>query len=353
MKFGIMFFSSQPYDGNKNKYHVVIEAAQFADTHDFCCVWIPERHFDSFGGIFPNPSVMSSALAMITQRIQLRAGSLVSPLHDVLRIAEEWAVVDNLSNGRAAISFGSGWNVNDFVFYPDRYNDRRDLMFQQIDTVQRLWQGESCLRPNTFGKEVELSVYPKPVQKDLPIWVTSSGNPATFTQAGSIGANLLTHMIGQDIKALAKNIRFYRASLMENGFEAADRKVSLMLHTFIGKDRDAVKNKVQAPFKEYLRSAVRLENKAAKGGGAISGGHQVPYEETSGTTMEELLNITFEKYYTNAALLGTVETCKPLVQQLEGIGVDEIACLVDFGVDDDEVLAHLEYLNDLRMACAD
>jgi len=352
MKFGIMFFSSQAYDNNKNTYHVVIEATKFADAHNFCCVWTPERHFDAFGGIFPNPSVMSSALAMITEKIQLRAGSLVSPLHDVIRITEEWAVVDNLSNGRVAISFGSGWNVNDFIFYPDRYNDRRALMFQQIDAIQGLWQGKSSLRKNTFDKEVELPVYPRPVQKTLPVWVTSSGNTATFTQAGSIGANELTHMIGQDIKALAKNIRFYRASLKENGFEAEKGIVSLMLHTFIGKDPEIVKNKVKAPFKEYLRSAVLLENKAAKGGGAISGGHQVSYEEMSETTMEELLDITFERYYTSAALLGTVETCKPLVQQLKGIGVDEIACLIDFGPDQEDVLEHLKYLDDLRASFA-
>jgi natural product biosynthesis luciferase-like monooxygenase protein len=190
------------------------------------------------------------------------------------------------------------------------------------------------------------------VQKTLPVWVTSSGNTATFTQAGSIGANVLTHMIGQDIKALAKNIRFYRASLKENGFEAEKGIVSLMLHTFIGKDPEIVKNKVKAPFKEYLRSAVLLENKAAKGGGAISGGHQVSYEEMSETTMEELLDITFERYYTSAALLGTVETCKPLVQQLKGIGVDEIACLIDFGPGEEDVLEHLKYLDDLRAAFA-
>lgn len=352
MKFGIMFFSSQPHDTHLSKYHLVIEATKFADTHDFCSVWTPERHFDAFGGIFPNPSVLSAALAMITHKVQIRAGSLVSPLHDVVRIAEDWAVVDNLSQGRAAISFGSGWNVNDFIFYPDRYPERRALMFQQIETIQGLWQGMSCRRINTFGKEVELSLYPQPIQKALPVWVTSSGNSATFTQAGSIGANLLTHMIGQDIKTLARNIRFYRASLRENGFAAEQGIVSLMLHTFLGEQQQAVKDKVQAPFKEYLRSAVLLENRAAAGGGAISGGHQVSYEEMSPETMEELLDITFEKYYTHASLLGTVETCQPLVQQLQAIGVDEIACLIDFGPGPEDVLAGLPYLDTLRATCS-
>jgi len=130
MEFGLMFFFSADQNLDGNKYKLLIEAAKFADEHEFCCVWTPERHFHKFGGLFPNPAVTNAALAMVTNRLQLRAGSLVSPLHDVVRIAEEWAVVDNLSDGRAAISFGSGWNINDFVFFPGRYAERSEELFR-------------------------------------------------------------------------------------------------------------------------------------------------------------------------------------------------------------------------------
>ena len=108
MDFGIMFFSSADQQSDRGKYQLLIEAAKFADQNGFCCVWTPERHFHQFGGLFPNPALITAALAVATQNIQLRAGSLISPLHDTLRLAEEWSVVDNLSDGRVAISFGSG-----------------------------------------------------------------------------------------------------------------------------------------------------------------------------------------------------------------------------------------------------
>src|SRR5438045_2411537 len=127
MEFGVMFFSSQP-ERREEKYKLVLEAARRADAAGFAAVWTPERHFHEFGGIFPNPAVTSAALAMITRHVQLRAGSLVSPLHDVVRIAEEWSVVDNLSGGRAAVSYGSGWNADDFVFHPERYETRQAHM---------------------------------------------------------------------------------------------------------------------------------------------------------------------------------------------------------------------------------
>src|SRR5207249_12330020 len=66
-------------------------------------------------------SVTSAAIAMVTKTIQIRSGSVVAPLHTPIRIAEEWSVVDNLSNGRVAISFASGWMPEDFVIEPDNY----------------------------------------------------------------------------------------------------------------------------------------------------------------------------------------------------------------------------------------
>ena len=245
MDFGIMFFASAAGRAGGGCYRLLLEAARFADAHGFISVWTPERHFHEFGGLFPNPSVTSAALATITERVELRAGSLISPLHHPVRIAEEWAVVDNLSGGRAAIAFGSGWNVADFVFHPDRYERRREIMFEQIDAVRRLWRGAPVVLKNTYGRDVEVVIQPPPVRSELPVWVTSSGNVETFVEAGRIGAHVLTHLIGQDIEALQTKIVSYRDALEASGFDRGAGRVSLMLHTFLGDDADAVKQQVR------------------------------------------------------------------------------------------------------------
>jgi natural product biosynthesis luciferase-like monooxygenase protein len=349
MKFGVMFFSA---DCNVATPHrLLLEVARFADRHGFTCIWTPERHFNQFGGLFPNPSVLSAALAMITDRLQLRSGSLIAPLHDAIRITEEWALVDQLSAGRAAISFGSGWNVNDFVFFPERYARRREIMYEQIDIIRALWRGEPMRRQNTFGKDVEILLYPKPVQKDLPIWITSSGNIDTFRAAGERDANVLTHMITQDIYVLKDKISAYRRARIEQGFDPLTGIVSLMLHTFLGEAVEQVKEIVYHPFREYLRSAITLEQLAAQGGGVISGGLQHKGEALPPEKVEELLDIVFARYFENAALMGTVSSTARFVQKLEVIGVDEIACLVDFGVAPEQVMASLEHLVTLKERC--
>lgn len=350
MQFGLMFFSSGAAEGQP-AYELLLSAARFADSHDFCCVWTPERHFHAFGGIFPNPAVTSAALAVTTDHIQLRAGSLVSPLHDPIRITEEWSAVDNLSAGRAAISFGSGWNIDDFVFFPDRYERRREIMIEQIETVRRLWRGQSVTVKNSAGRDVSLGVFPRPVQEELPIWLTSSGNPETFAQAGALGTNLLTHLIGQDLEGLAEKIGRYRAELAAHGHDPAAFRVSLMLHTFLSDDAASAVERVKEPFKHYLRSAISLEQMAAEAGGAISGGHRIDPEDIPEPVLAELLELTFERYQRTASLIGTPKSCRKLLDRCAAIGVDEIACLVDFVDDPGTILEGLEHLDKLRRSC--
>lgn len=349
MAFGLMFFASvDQQTPATNKYRLLLDAARFADEHGFSCIWTPERHFHGFGGLFPNPAVVSAALATITRRLQLRAGSVISPLHNTLRIAEEWAVVDNLSDGRAAVSFGAGWNIDDFLFFPERFAQRHDVMFEQIEQVRQLWRGEAVTMLNSFGKSVDVRIYPQPIQPELPIWITSSSSTQNFISAGALGANVLTHLIGQDLPTLAEKIQLYRDARARHNYDPQQGTISVMLHTFLGADVEAVKATVRAPFRDYLRSAISLEEKAAIGGGTISGGHKIDPHHIPADMMEDLLDLTFERYFHEAALMGTPASCNQFVQRLRAIGVDEIACLLDFGIEAAAVMRSLEYLDALR-----
>lgn len=346
-----MFFAGTDRSGVTDRYALLREAARFADAHEFCAVWTPERHFHAFGGLFPNPSVLGAALASLTTRLQIRAGSVIAPLHDPIRIAEEWAVVDNLSGGRVAISFGSGWNADDFVFHPERYAVRQDTMYREIETVTALWRGESVTRENGAGKSIDVRIHPRPVQPALPVWVTTSGHVDTFTSAGRIGANLLTHLIAQTLDVLAEKIRRYREARASHGHDPAAGRVAVMMHTFIGDDLAEVERIVKEPMCAYLRSAVGLETRAAAAGGAISGGHRVEPHEMADSAMHDLMEVTFQRYFHTASLLGTVETGRAMIDRLEECGVDEVACLIDFGPADDLVLTSLHGLDRLRAAC--
>ncbi len=127
LQFSLYFFGNYPAAYDPDKYQLILEGARFADQHDFTAVWLPERHFHALGGFSPNPSLLAAALARDTERIALRGGSVVLPLHHPVRVAEEWSMVDNLSKGRVGMSIASGWHPNDFVFAPERFERRREI----------------------------------------------------------------------------------------------------------------------------------------------------------------------------------------------------------------------------------
>ena len=239
LDFGFFYWnvakSENDYDAEK--YRLLLESARFADTHGFNSVWTPERHFEAFGGLFPNPSVTCAALATITKNVQLRAGSCVVPLHSPIRVAEEWAVVDNLSNGRVGMSVASGWAPPDFAIRPESFANAKQVMFESTEIIKRLWRGETVSFPGPKG-EVKVRTLPRPIQKELPIWVTTAGNIDTYIQAGKSGANVLTHLLGQTIEEVAEKIVAYRKARSEAG-HAGRGTVTVMLHTLVGPDPEA------------------------------------------------------------------------------------------------------------------
>src|SRR5580765_5740130 len=84
--FSLLFFASQQAGFSRGKFDLFRESSRFADDCGFEAVWVPERHFHAFGGIFPNPSLPGVVLAEMTSRIRIRAGSVVMPLHHPIRV---------------------------------------------------------------------------------------------------------------------------------------------------------------------------------------------------------------------------------------------------------------------------
>ncbi|HYP25135.1 MAG TPA: MupA/Atu3671 family FMN-dependent luciferase-like monooxygenase [Blastocatellia bacterium] len=343
MQFSLFYFSSNDSGSPEEKYRLLIEGVKFADQHGFEAVWTPERHFHEFGGLYPNPSVTSAALATITERIKIRAGSVVLPLHNPIRVAEEWALVDNLSRGRVAIAFASGWHSDDFAFMPENYDSRKEVMFDGINVVKKLWRGEPLTVRSGSNKEIDVKIFPKPVQAELPVWITAAGSPDTFARAGEIGANVLTHLLGQSLEEVAERIKLYRQSLSDHGHDPEAGRVTLMLHTFLGGDRDVVREKVREPFTNYLRSSIGLIANMVR-----SLNLPLDLNNLTPQDMESLLDHAFNRYFETSALFGTTATCAEMIEELKAIGVDETACLIDFGVDTDSALAGLYLLNELK-----
>lgn len=348
IEFGLFFFAALGDDAPAT-YRVMLDAARRADELGMRFVSTPERHFHRFGGAFPNPAVTSAAIAAVTRHIQIRAGSVVTPLHPMLRLVEDFALVDCLSDGRAAISVGSGWNINDFVLNPEVFDDRRDRMLRDVAEIRDVWASGSWTGPNPAGTEVTLPIFPRPVQAELPIWVTVSRNPDTFRQAGVLGAHVLTHLENQDIEMLRANLAIYRESLAAH-HPGRDGTVTVMMHTYVGETTEAAREIAVPWLKNYLRTAIDLEARAVTSGGGMSGGRAGRDFMNEERARDRLAEVGVNRYLAGTALIGSVADCRPVVAAIRDAGVDEIACLVDFVGDGPALLAGLEHLAELLHA---
>jgi natural product biosynthesis luciferase-like monooxygenase protein len=343
LEFSMMFFSAIEADDPTDRYGLILKAARRGDAAGFAAVWAPERHFTEMGSLYPNPSVLHAALARETSRIHLRAGSVVLPLHHPIRVAEEWAMVDNLSGGRIGISLAPGWNPTDFLLAPGKYEDRYRDLYDGVERLRKLWRGQPVDVESAPGGATQVRIYPTPVQRELPLWITAARSPESFRQAGALGANLLTHLLDQDMDALAEKIAIYRAARVEHGHDPDAGRVTVMCHTFLADDLETVRRLARKPFCDHLKSSKPLLR-----GLALSRAQDFDIDSLADTDLQAFVEFLYERFEGTRALFGTPEGCVEMTLRLRAAGVDEIACLLDFGPGSEAVLEHLPHLEALR-----
>ena len=333
-----LFYFGADSESGGDKYRLLLEGARLADELGFAAVWVPERHFVRFGGLYPSAAVAGAMVAAITRRVAVRAGSVVVPLNDPLRVAEEWAMIDNVTQGRVGIAAASGWHANDFVLAPAEYARRRESLRDKLALVQRLWRGEQVALPNGDGVEVPVSIRPRPVQSELPIWITAASD-ASFESAGAMGFNVLTANFANGYAGaeLERRIGAYRAAIER----AHGRRghVTLMVHTYVAASEEELVAIARPAMADYIAANKEMAATNTSGHDAARLAAMSPRERRileglfAGTVLESELS-----------LVGTAEACARKIDGMRARGVDEIACLVDFGVPVDDALASIRRL---------
>jgi len=210
-----------------------------------------------------------------------------------------------------------------------------------MDEVRRLWRGDSIPVVDGLGNNTEVRTFPRPVQPELPVWLTSSGSVDTFRAAGQARAGLLTHLLGQDVGSLTKKIAQYREAASAADPRGWPGHVVLMVHTFVGRDDDAIRELVREPMTRYMRSSLNL----------ILGSRDLESYSAGGLRPDEidyLVNRSFDRYLDHDGMMGSIDKVRHTVAGFEAMGVDEVACLIDFGLPADQVLGGLEHLAQVR-----
>lgn len=197
MKFGYFTLTDNPptygdrrQDANQLLLNT-LEHALAAERLGFNSVWLPEHHFGGFG-VLPTPSPFLAYVAAKTQRVKIAAATVLLPCNQPLRAAEEWALLDLLSNGRAIFSAGRGYDEREYRAFEIPFDESRTRFDEELEIVVKAWTEENWTfhgRHHTIPDP--LTVYPRPVQKPhMPVYVACFSEP-TMQTAARMGFNII------------------------------------------------------------------------------------------------------------------------------------------------------------------
>lgn len=204
----------------------LVEQIELADQVGLDVFGVGEHHRREF--LDSAPAIILAAAAARTQRIRLTSAVTVLSAADPVRVFQEFATLDLLSQGRAEMVVGRGSFVEAFPLFGLRLEDYDSLFAEKIDLLLKIrdnehihWSGE--YRPALTGQ----GIYPRPLQNPLPIWVGVGGTPESFVRAGMLGLPLMVAIIGGETRHFRPLIDLYREAGRRAGHSPDKLKVGI------------------------------------------------------------------------------------------------------------------------------
>jgi len=225
----------------------VLEEASLAEEVGLDLFAIGEHHRPDFA--VSAPAVVLAAVAARTERIRLSSAVTVLSSDDPVRVFQQFAELDLISGGRAEIMAGRGSFIESFPLfgydlddYSELYAEKLDLLLAIRDGNPVTWSGKH--RPALDAAEI----YPRPVQNPLPIWVAVGGTPESVVRAAVLGLPLTIAIIGGQPAHFKPLVELYDRVWLEAGHDAADRKLSINTHAFVGATRSEADSAFAHPY---------------------------------------------------------------------------------------------------------
>lgn len=212
----------------------VIEAAKLADEAGLDVFGVGEHHRLDFA--ITSPPVLLAAIGQATKRIRLTSATTVLGTADPVRVFEDFATLDLLSNGRAEIIAGRGAYVESFPLFGYELDDYKELFAEKLELLLQLGEHERITWNGELRSPLkDAQIAPRPMQPTMPVWVGVGGTPASAEMAGRLGVGMTLAILGGDPKRFRHLIEAYNQSHEQAGHPKRGRRVAITSHGFIAK----------------------------------------------------------------------------------------------------------------------
>ena len=309
MKFGLHF--QLPCDDTQSpvqRYRDTIEQSVHAEALGFESIWPVEQHFNPQLSIVPAPLLLLSAVAERTKTLRLGIAIVLLPLSHPVRVAEEIATLDVISNGRVEFGIGRGSIPTHFSGFGINQEESRERMMEAIEMIRQAWTSERVSFQGKFHSVENISVVPKPVQQPHPPIRAAANSVDTFELMGSLGYPIFVASQVNPFKKIGELLPVYRQARKAAGHsESRPEDISLLGPLYVAESDSQVRQELEPSIRRFLNSVSSIY----AGQGENFGTQSSRIKEV----LERVRNMTYEKV---AEVMGIFETPHACVERLKG-----------------------------------
>jgi probable LLM family oxidoreductase len=233
MEVGTYTFAELGEAGPAQRMRELLEEAELAEQVGLGVFGVGEHHRPDF--VVSAPAVALAAVAARTNRIRLTSAVSVLSSDDPVRVFQEFATVDLISNGRAEIMAGRGSFIESFPLFGYDLDDYDELFSEKLELLLEARANEIVYWPgSTHTQRIEnRGVYPRPIQDPLPVWIAVGGTPQSVARAGILGLPLALAIIGGQPARFAPLVELYRRAATDVGNAGDSLPISINSHAFV------------------------------------------------------------------------------------------------------------------------
>ena len=322
MHFGMfMEFGFRPGGSAGEAFREGFDLVDAAEHWGLDSAWLAEFHFSPDRSVLSAPIVVAGALATRTRRIRIGLAVYVLPLNNPLRIAEEVATVDQLSEGRLDFGIGRSGFVRSYNSYNIPYEDSQQRFNEAVDILQRAWSGRAFSYHGSHFQVRDAIVVPQPVQKPGPPMRMAATSGKTFGDVARRGLPLFVGLRGDGLGALADNIRLYRETWRRSDHPGTGN-VFLRVPLYAAASDSAAREEPRANITWYFERQARLVAESSPAGGHAA----------RANTAAKLSALSYDDILRDRVAFGTAESLiDRITEWREILGIDGITAELNAG----------------------
>ncbi len=235
----------------------VVEEIVLADEVGLDIYGVGEHHREDFAA--SSPAIVLAAAASRTKRIRLTSAVTVLSSADPVRVFQDFATLDSISNGRAEIMAGRGSFIESFPLFGYDLRDYEELFEEKLELLLQIRESEKVTWAGKHRPAIDnLGVYPRPEQERLPVWIGSGGNRGSVIRAGLLGLPLALAIIGGSPFQFAPLVELYKRAAAEAGHDVSTLPVASHSHGFIAETNEEAADQF-FPSTQYVMNVLGRE----------------------------------------------------------------------------------------------